>query len=61
MHTGSEAHLASCPKDTGGKVAWPGHEADHLPRLRMHGAIPPLPHTSSWHGAWLSTGTTLPL
>jgi hypothetical protein len=27
----------------------------------MHEAIPPLPHMSSWHGAWLSTGTTLPL
>jgi hypothetical protein len=25
------------------------------------GAIPPLPHTSSWRGAYLSTGTTLPL
>jgi len=29
----------------------------------MHGAIPPLPNMSSWHGAQLkkSTGTTLPL
>jgi hypothetical protein len=27
----------------------------------MRGAIPPLPNTSSWRGAWLSTGTTLPL
>jgi hypothetical protein len=26
----------------------------------MRGAIPPLPNTPSWHGAWLSTGTTLP-
>jgi hypothetical protein len=25
----------------------------------MHGAIPLLPNTSLWHGAWLSTGTTL--
>jgi hypothetical protein len=31
---------------------------DHVQRLRMHGAIPPLPHTSSWCGAQLSTGTT---
>jgi len=27
----------------------------------MRGAIPPLPNTSSWRGAQLSTGTTLPL
>jgi hypothetical protein len=26
----------------------------------MRGAIPPLPITSSWRGAYLSTGTTLP-
>jgi hypothetical protein len=26
----------------------------------MSGAIPPLPNTPSWHGAYLSTGTTLP-
>jgi len=23
-----------------------------LPRLRMHGAIPPLPLISSWRGTW---------
>jgi hypothetical protein len=27
----------------------------------MSGAIPPLPNTSSWRGAYLSTGITLPL
>jgi hypothetical protein len=27
----------------------------------MHGAIPPLLHASSWRGALLSSGTTLPL
>jgi hypothetical protein len=27
----------------------------------MCGAIPPLPHLSSWRGAQLSTRTTLPL
>jgi hypothetical protein len=27
----------------------------------MRGDIPPLPYTSSWCGAWLSTGITLPL
>jgi len=47
-------------------VKWPGREADHspslVPRLQMvDGAIPPLSHTSSWCGTWLSTGTTLPL
>jgi hypothetical protein len=31
-----------------------------VPKLRMRGAIPPLPHTPAWRGAWLSTGTTLP-
>jgi hypothetical protein len=30
-----------------------------VPRLRMRGAILPLPHTSSWIGTYLSTGTTL--
>jgi hypothetical protein len=41
-----------------------GPEADHPPpsmsRLRMHGAILSLPHTSSWHGASLDAETTLP-
>jgi hypothetical protein len=32
-----------------------------MPRLKMCGAIPPLPNMSLWHGAYLSTGTTLPL
>jgi len=31
-----------------------------MPRLRMHGAIPPLTHTSAWCGTWLHTGTILP-
>jgi len=39
-----------------------GREADHshpsMPRLRMRGAILPLPHTSSWRGASLCTGTS---
>jgi hypothetical protein len=43
-------------------VKRPRREADHsppfnvMPRLRMRGAITPLPHTSSWSGAYLSTG-----
>jgi len=27
-----------------------------LPRLRMRGAMPPVPHTSSWRGTWLTRG-----
>jgi hypothetical protein len=46
----------------GGKAA--GGEADHsLPfgsEVKNGGAIPPLPHTSLWHGVQLSTRTTLP-
>jgi len=37
------------------EVKWPWHEADHsfhlVPRLKICGAIPPVPHMSSWHGA----------
>jgi hypothetical protein len=65
MHTG--AHPASYPMGTGGSslgVKWPGREADHsphlVPRSRMRGAVPPS-NTSSWHGAYISIGTTLPL
>jgi hypothetical protein len=32
-----------------------------VPRSRMRGAIPPFPNTSSWRGAWLSTGKPLTL
>jgi hypothetical protein len=43
-------------------VKWPGREAVHSPhlvsRLRMCGAIPPLPNTPSWRGGSLRTGTT---
>jgi len=68
VQTGSEAHPASYSMRTGVislGIKWPGREADHLhhlvPRSRMRGAIPPLPNTLSWRGAWLSTGTVLPL
>jgi len=30
-----------------------------VPRLRMRGAITPLPHTSSWCGTWLNTESFL--
>jgi len=49
--------------DTGGSfflIRRPGQEADHsppsAPRLSMRGAIPPLPGTYLWHGAWLNIG-----
>jgi hypothetical protein len=32
-----------------------------VPRLRIHGAVPLLHHTFSWHGTYLSTGITLHL
>jgi hypothetical protein len=31
----------------------------HVPRQETRGALPPLPHTSSWTDASFSTGTTL--
>jgi hypothetical protein len=35
-------------------VKWPGREADHSPpssvEVKSGGAMPPLPHTSSWRG-----------
>jgi len=51
--TGFGAHpAASYPMGTG--VKWPGAKLTthfHLvPRSRMHGTIPPLPHKPSWHG-----------
>jgi len=42
-------------------VKRPGREGVHLvPRLRMCGAILPLPHTFQWRGGYLCTGTTVP-
>jgi hypothetical protein len=55
---GSGAHPASCPVGTGGcfpGVKWPGSDLDHSPPfsagVKNGGAISPLPHMSSWHGA----------
>jgi hypothetical protein len=31
-----------------------------MSKLRIHGAIPPFPHTPSWHGGELNIGTILP-
>jgi hypothetical protein len=51
IQTGSEAHPASYQMDTGalspGYIYWDMNLSMHLhvvPRLRMHGAIPPLHH-----------------
>ena len=55
MENGSEVHPPSYRM--GSEDILPGikpREADHsplMPRLRMHGFIPPLPYTSSWSGA----------
>jgi hypothetical protein len=56
--TGSEAHPASYPVDTGGDspgVKRPGRETDHLSpssaEVKNGGAIPLLPHMASWHSA----------
>jgi hypothetical protein len=57
VQKGSGAHPASYPMGTRDSflgIKRPGREAAHLhlmPRSRMHGAIPPLPNTSSWRGA----------
>jgi hypothetical protein len=55
------AHAASYPTVPGvfsrGRVKQQGNEADHSPpscaEAKKSGAIPPLPHTSSWYNAWL--------
>jgi len=66
FETASEAHPDSYPMGTGVLslgVKRPGHEADISPpssaevecgELYLHSSI-----TYSWHGAYLSTGTTL--
>jgi hypothetical protein len=53
VQTGSGAHPASYPVGAGGNTAGGVKLTTRLhltPRLRMCGAIPPLPHTSPWHG-----------
>jgi len=54
VHTGSEGHITSHTKGngvlSGGQSGWGMKLTTHLhlvPMLRMHGAIPLLPHTSS--------------
>jgi len=56
VQTASGANPASYKMGTGSSLLGgkrPGREADHpqlAPRLRMCGAAPPLPNTSSWRG-----------
>jgi hypothetical protein len=56
IQTSSGAHPASYTTDILG-VKRQGHETDHSPlssaKVKNGGAILPLPHTSSWHGAYL--------
>jgi hypothetical protein len=53
IQTGTEAHLTSYPTGTGIKGL--RHEVDHSPpssaTVKNGGAVPPLPHTSSWCGS----------
>jgi hypothetical protein len=57
VQTDSGAHPASYPiRNKGVKLT------THLPlvpRLRIRGAVSPLPHTFSWRDAWRGTGTIL--
>jgi hypothetical protein len=69
VQNGSGAHLTSYPLGTRGSfpgVKQPRREADHsLPSsVKVKGCMELYLHslnTSSWRGAELSTGTTLPL
>jgi hypothetical protein len=56
VQTGVGAHPA-LPGAPSPGVKWQGREADHSPppsaEVKNGGAIPPLPHTPSWHSALL--------
>jgi hypothetical protein len=54
VQTDSGAHPASYPVGT--KSSFP--RVNIMSRLRMSGAIPPIPDKSLWLGTWLSTGTS---
>jgi hypothetical protein len=41
----------SFPRKSSGRVVKLTTHLHLMPRLRMRGAVPPLPHTSSWRGA----------
>jgi hypothetical protein len=69
VQNGSGAHPASypvVPGDLSLEVKRPGREANHSPPSSAEvknawSYTSTLPNTSSWHGASLSTGATLPL
>jgi hypothetical protein len=54
IQTCSEAHPASYPMGTRGLSL--RHDADHSPpssaQVKNDAAVPPFPHTPSWHGTW---------
>jgi len=53
-----------CHLSSGCQCSFPWGEADHLHlvlRLRKHGAVPQLTHTSAWYGTCLSQGTCFTL
>jgi hypothetical protein len=62
VQIGTRAHTTSCPVGTVGVCAperkRPERETDTylqvVPRIRMRGSIPPLPHTSSLLGVYLT-------
>jgi hypothetical protein len=54
VQTSSGSHPASYPMGTRGSFPRGVKLTTHLhpvPRSRMHGAIPPLPHMSTWHSS----------
>jgi len=59
VQTGFRAHPASYPMGIRGLFPWAQSSLgmkltthlDLMPRLRLHGAVLPLLHTSSWYGA----------
>jgi hypothetical protein len=55
VHTGSEAHSGSYQGQDVKLIA----QLHLVPRLWMRRALPPLPHPSSRHGVYLTTGTTI--
>jgi hypothetical protein len=44
-----------------GKSNTEAYSKCYVSRLRLRGAMDPLPHTSSWRSVLLGTGTLLPL
>jgi len=55
VQNGSGAHPASCLLSNGYQGIFPWRV-----KRPGRGAVPPIPSTPSWRGAYLSTGTALP-